>query len=238
MNNIQQSNSADFMLDSNKLESAYRLANAFHKAGCFNATVKNAEQALVVIMAGREAGLEPVESMNSFYFVNNRLNMYGSGLAKAISKSGVKIKFHTLNKETIKVEYTQDGETLHKAEYSISDLPSGKAKGFAPEEKLVYHAHSRFLRYHNIGVSVPYTDYDQDIMDGNQSKGSADKENEEIKKRLLGLVGVSQNIEDLQSLAKPIEELGDKEVINAYHKKVSEYAQQYKLETQETVIDT
>jgi hypothetical protein len=167
----------NFLTDQSKLESAYRLATAFFKSGTFNQTISNPEQALTVLIAGNEAGLQPIEAMNSFYMVKGSLVMYGSALSKVISRAGIDIKFLERSKTKIKVQYSKNDEVIDTLEYSIQDLPSqSKAKGFAPEEKLVYHAHSRFLRYNDVGASVPYTDYDTEVIEANEEKKESKKE--------------------------------------------------------------
>jgi hypothetical protein len=156
----------NFLTEETKLESAWRLATAFWKSGTFNQTIANTEQALTVLIAGNEAGLQPIESMNAFYMIKGSLVMYGPALSKVITRAGVEMKFLERSKTKIKVEYSKDEKVIDTLEYSISDLPpTGKAKNFAPEEKLVYHAHSRFLRYNDVGVSIPYTDYDEEVIE-------------------------------------------------------------------------
>jgi hypothetical protein len=168
-NNITIKKPQNFLTDETKLESAWRLATAFWKSGTFNQTIANTEQALTVLIAGNEAGLQPIESMNAFYMVKGSLVMYGSALSKVISRAGVEIKFLERSKTKIKIEYSKNDKVIDTLEYSISELPpASKAKNFAPEEKLVYHAHSRFLRYNDVGVSIPYTDYDEEVIEANE----------------------------------------------------------------------
>jgi hypothetical protein len=64
----------NFLTDETKLESAWRLARAFWKSGTFNQTIANTEQALTVLIAGNEAGLQPIESMNAFYMVKGKFS--------------------------------------------------------------------------------------------------------------------------------------------------------------------
>lgn len=177
-------------LEAGKLERIMQVAKAFYQAGCFNQTIKNEHQALTVILAGQEAGLQPVESMNSFYQIKGSLVMYGQALSKVISRAGVEIKMLKLNKKEIQVEYRKNGEVLHIANYTSADLPTGQAKGFAPEEKLVYHSHSRFLRYFDVGFSVLYTDYDQTIIEANEEKPVNTAKNEILEKLKIETVVV------------------------------------------------
>lgn len=50
--------------------------------------VKTAAQGAIKILAGKEVGLSPMQSINSFYFVNGRLAMMAQVMAALIKKSG------------------------------------------------------------------------------------------------------------------------------------------------------
>lgn len=188
----------NFLTNGEKLDSAYRLATAFFKSGTFNQTISNEYQALTVLIAGNEAGLQPIEAMNSFYMMKGSLVMYGSALSKVITRAGVDIKFLERSKTKIKVQYSKNSEVVDTLEYSIQDLPAtSKAKGFAPEEKLVYHAHSRFLRYNDVGASVPYTDYDQEVIEANEEK------QENKKKEILEKLKIEEEKPAVEITEKP-----------------------------------
>ncbi|MFH1571954.1 MAG: hypothetical protein ABIL09_28450 [Gemmatimonadota bacterium] len=73
------------------------VADAFYKSGLFK-DVRDAGQAMVKILAGREMGLEPVESMMSLYLVGGRLAMYAEAMGAKIKASGThryKVLEHT-----------------------------------------------------------------------------------------------------------------------------------------------
>lgn len=58
----------------------------FTESGAFP-DVKSAAQGAVKILAGREIGLSPMQSINSFYFVGGRLAMMAQAMAALIKKS-------------------------------------------------------------------------------------------------------------------------------------------------------
>lgn len=58
--------------------------------------VKSAAQGAVKILAGRELGLSPMQSISSFYFVNGKLGMMTQAMAGLIKKSG-KYDYQILN---------------------------------------------------------------------------------------------------------------------------------------------
>jgi len=196
-NQITTSNNQFFFFSKENLENAFRLAKIFHESGCFANTIQNIQQALVVLMAGAELGLKPIESMNCFYFFKGALRIYGFGLSKILSRAGVSFTFHTLNRKEVDVSYYKNGQLIQRLRYTIEDLKqlrNNNNQGFNvldkyPEEKLVYHAHSRFLRYYDVGASIPLTDYDQEIIDSlneeeqtNEEPNSKTEQNENSDK--------------------------------------------------------
>jgi len=73
----QKENSLGLIRESSKI---------FYESGIFE-DVKNEAQALVKILAGREVGLSPLESMMNFYIVKNRVAATSKVIAALIKKS-------------------------------------------------------------------------------------------------------------------------------------------------------
>lgn len=63
------------------------MGEVFAKSGMFP-DIKNAAQGYVKILAGKELGLTPIQSINSFYFVGNRLGIISQAVAALVKKSG------------------------------------------------------------------------------------------------------------------------------------------------------
>jgi hypothetical protein len=68
------------------LKEPMALGEIFAKSGMFK-DVKTAAQGCVKILAGKELGLSPIESLNSFYFVNDRLAMYANVMSSLIKRT-------------------------------------------------------------------------------------------------------------------------------------------------------
>lgn len=83
------------VIDTNGIETLKEpmvLGDVFAKSGMFP-DIKSQAQAVVKILAGRELGLSPMESMNSLYFVNNKLAMFAKVMASLLIKKG-KYTYH------------------------------------------------------------------------------------------------------------------------------------------------
>lgn len=83
----------DQYLDPGRTNQMYFLANTYFKSNCFTNDCKNVEQVFVKIQAGRELGLNPMESMNDLYILHGNVTLWGAGLAKRFRRFGYKIEF-------------------------------------------------------------------------------------------------------------------------------------------------
>lgn len=69
------------------LKEPMALGEVFAASGIFK-DIKTAAQAVVKILAGKELGLTPIESMNSLYIVNDKIAVLASTIAARVKKSG------------------------------------------------------------------------------------------------------------------------------------------------------
>ena len=90
------------------------VAGVFMQSGALPATIKNAPQLMMVLQAGVEVGLKPIEAMNSFYFVNGKLAMYGEKALALVRRAGHKISWGECNAETATITITRgdSGESM------------------------------------------------------------------------------------------------------------------------------
>lgn len=103
------------------LKEPLALGELFAQSGMFP-DIKSQAQAVVKILAGRELGLSPMESMNSLYFVNNRLAMFAKVMASLLIKKG-KYTYHIdkLDNDGCVISFFKvNGETEKIGESSFS----------------------------------------------------------------------------------------------------------------------
>lgn len=86
------------------------IAKTFLNAGAMPKGIDTAPKLMVILQAGREAGLSPIEALNSLYFVNGKVAMYGEAVPLQIIRSGHAIKWGLCNAETATVTITR-GDT-------------------------------------------------------------------------------------------------------------------------------
>lgn len=74
------------------IDEAFRLANGIAGAGIAPRGLTTAPQIMMVIMAGAEVGLPPVQALQSFYPVNNRLTIWGDAVPALLWANGFKLR--------------------------------------------------------------------------------------------------------------------------------------------------
>lgn len=146
--------STDAFLQSDRLNQMMKVAQQFHKAGCFMGDVKNPEQAFVKIQAGAEMGMPPMEAMNSLYIVNGKITIWGSAMSKKLREAGWKISFD--DKVDAQGKPTGCTVTIKKDDEELSETATAqqlvalksRAFSFAPKEKLRWHAIAQLVKFH------------------------------------------------------------------------------------------
>lgn len=130
------------------------LGSVFVKSGFFNDT-KEASQAIVKVLAGRELGFGPIASMTGVYVIQGRISMSANLLAAAIKRTG---KYNFLVKEmtdaVCKIEYREriDGkwEVIGMSEFTLADAKRAQTKNMDkfPRNMLYARAMSNGARWY------------------------------------------------------------------------------------------
>lgn len=89
------------------------MAEVFVKSSALPSGMNNAPKVIMAMQAGYEAGMQPLEALNSFYFVNGKLSMYGEMGIALVRKAGHRIDFNGSNDEQGVCEITR-GDTGEK----------------------------------------------------------------------------------------------------------------------------
>lgn len=93
-----------------------QVAAVFYESKAIPKSIENAPQMVMVIQAGYEAGLQPIEALNSFYFVNGKISMYGEQGIALVRRKGHQIQWGKCNDETAtcKITRSDTGESLEQ----------------------------------------------------------------------------------------------------------------------------
>lgn len=67
------------------------VAQTLKQGGVLPKGIDTVQKMMVVLQAGREIGLQPIEALNSLYFVNGKVSMYGEAVPMQIMRAGHEI---------------------------------------------------------------------------------------------------------------------------------------------------
>ena len=121
------------------------------KTGQMPKTIDTVEKAIMVFQAGREIGVPPMQALNSYYFVNNKLTMYGPTVIQRI-RLWAKIEHGICSDIEANVTITRkdDGTSL-SARVTMADLAARGITG----GKDTFKKHGRtMLIYKAVGEIV------------------------------------------------------------------------------------
>lgn len=127
------------------------------QTGQMPSTIDTAAKAIITFQAGRELGIPPMKSLYSFYFVNNKLTMYGPTVIERI-RMWAKIEYGLCNAEQAEVTITRkdDGTSLSNTvtmkelkERGLTDGKYGMKDTFKKHAKtmLLYKAVGEIVRH-------------------------------------------------------------------------------------------
>jgi hypothetical protein len=97
------------------------LAETFARSGFFNDT-REAAQAVVKIMAGRELGFGPMASMTGVYVVKGKVCLSANLMAAAVQRSGrFDYRVLELDDDHCVIEFTDHGQPCGRSAFSMAD---------------------------------------------------------------------------------------------------------------------
>jgi len=88
-----------------------QIAKDFLKSKALPSGFANEEQVLVAILAGKEMGMRPYESVRSMYFVNGRLNIYGDAITRRLRTHGWQIEYKNESPASVTATVSKGHET-------------------------------------------------------------------------------------------------------------------------------
>jgi len=95
------------------------MAKAFHQSGALPKELDNPAKVLMVLQAGREIGLKPIEALNSFYFVNGKLTLYGQRQIAQVIRAGYAIEWGICDDTTSTVKIQRKDRGKHIVTFSM-----------------------------------------------------------------------------------------------------------------------
>lgn len=129
-----------------------KIAQTFVQAGAMPAGM-NAAKAMMALQAGYEAGIAPIEAINSFYFVNGKIAMYGETVIRQVIRAGHRVEWGDCDATRANVTITRgDSGKSMSATFTIEQA---RDRGFLskdtwkkyPENMLKFRAFSMVAKF-------------------------------------------------------------------------------------------
>jgi hypothetical protein len=116
-------------LDMGSLSDPAELGRMLAASGYFS-DVKDAAQAVVKVLAGRELGIPPIAAMTGVFIVKGRVTL-GANLIAALIKRHPKydLRVVELTNERCEIAFLQDGEQIGTSEFTIQDARQAGLSG-------------------------------------------------------------------------------------------------------------
>lgn len=184
-----------------RMEFQLSIAAKFILSKAFKA--KSAEEAYVIIKAGAEMGLKPVEAMQTLYIVNGAVKPYGDKMLSLITKHGYKVEYLDETEKSVTVRcYDPKGDFDVKEVVNDTDqiIIQSKAKTFAKKNKLRFHGIRMIASFHlpHLFNSVQ----DEFTIDYNESLQELKPGQSKERQRILSHIQRSVEANDLAMLEK------------------------------------
>jgi len=159
------------------------LTNELVRAKALPKGIDNGSQALVIMQKGYEMGLKPFESVNSFYMVNGRIQLYGNAVSKYIRKLGYDIDIKEASKEKCVIVVSK-GTKKYEKTMTPDDLSTVTKKNPTYREHLEKHLLWKGLKFildvylgHESDMGNIYIEGDEVDIDATKSDiGNAKKD--------------------------------------------------------------
>jgi hypothetical protein len=156
------------------------------------------EQAFVILQAGKEMGMQPMESIKKLYIVNGAVGFHGSGLVEQITKAGAFIDYLDETDNSVTVVVTYNGkEYIEKVSDKDQTLAKSKAMTFAKKTKMRYHGIRLILN-----TRLPHLAGSVSVWDADDYEAAANRQKPDFVDTLTERINQCQNVVELEALHK------------------------------------
>lgn len=145
-------------------------------SNAFPAALKNPAQALVVMQAGVELGMKPMQAIQSMFFIHGRLSMYSSALLALMKKNGLSVEWKILTAKQVTAIFRAKGQEPVQIEFGDEDAKRAKLSGDTytkyPQDMYVARCISRAAKIFPdlIGAPIEVREVMDDIVEAIESE--------------------------------------------------------------------
>lgn len=122
------------------------VAKVFWQSAALPASFKNEYQVVMALQAGAELDIQPITAMNSFYFVNGKLALYGDTAIALVERAGYEVEWGKCDAEEATVTLKKGGRS-HTTTVKMADM---RARGLTGKDVWVKYPENllRFKAFH------------------------------------------------------------------------------------------
>lgn len=102
------------------------MAKEFHASGALPAHLNNAARVVMVLQAGAEMGIPPMQAVNTLYIVNGKVAMEGRAMLKKLKLGGIKVTWKESTDTKCTVVLERDGEEAYEESFTIEEAARAK----------------------------------------------------------------------------------------------------------------
>lgn len=129
------------------------IATTLKAGGVLPKGIDTVQKMVVILQAGRELNLAPIEALNSLYFVNGKIAMYGEVVPNQVLRAGHIIDWGLCNAETATVTITR-GDT-GKSMTTTFTMQQARERGYTSNP--VYQKYpENMLKWRVLGMTVKF----------------------------------------------------------------------------------
>lgn len=218
--------SPELALQMAEMDFQLKVAQKFIDSKAFKAA--NAEQAYVIIKAGAEMGMKPVEAMQALYCVNGSVKIYGDKMVSRITQAGYKLEYLNESEKGVMVKVTnKDGfEATEVVSANDPVLMKSNAYKFAPKNKMRFHGVRMIASFHLPHLFTSVADeFTADFEEHQQNEPAGiDIDHVDMtkeSKRLADHIEGAKTLPQLEQVAEYVEQFGLSSAYETKHKALS-----------------
>lgn len=181
-----------------KMDYELRLARQLIASKAFP-TSMTPEQAFVLIKAGEEMGMKPMEAIKKLYIVNGAVGFHGNGLVSVLTEKGVELEYIDETDKGVTVVAKLNGK-IYKEIVKDSDqiLTKSRAMTFAKKNKMRFHGVRMIANFYLAHLTGSVMIWEQDDLEATKElqKGSDYFDVEELINNAQSMLELEQVMED------------------------------------------
>jgi len=134
--------------------------------------IQNPAQLTMVLLAGKEAGMGPVEALNSYYIVNGKVVIYGQATLTQLKRAGFKVKWGDCDPRKATVTIISPDGCENTETYTMEEAVDTGQTG-----KAVWKQHPKsMLRWKALGANIRF--FCPEVLNGHYVKEDIDSSGE------------------------------------------------------------